>query len=668
MSGGRVATFARAFAVATFVLAAGPARADTASPTPVEAPTPATDIVRVAGRKREVPGTSTQTLGEVELERAGATSVGQALELLPAVQAASDSRGERTINLQGFTQRQVAVFVDGIPVLVPYDGQLDLSKFPIDMIERVTIVKGSAAALYGPNGLGGAVSMTTRDPAATSGWAKARAEGNAYTARSSLVASARTGDVAAIAGASFETIRFLPMPADFGRRPNEDGGRRNNSDRKDGSVAIKGTIGLGDEHRVVVSASRFEGTFGVPPATRDFTVRYWRWSDWYASTVGIGHEYRGARAATEAQVYTSFVGNTLDGYDDATYRTQRLSKALHSVYDDLTVGAFVRASVEPNALGDHALRLRAWVGARRDMHASFDNTNPDKVHVATNTLTASGLGEIEIVPRTLRASAGLAVDAELPDAPASGPAPNASAAPGPMGALSWLAASNLTVTASAAARTRFPTLRERFSTVFGTRDPNPTLRPEHAVNLGLDAAYRPVRALTLAVGAFDSEVSDLVTAVIVGPGGTDRQENVGQARFYGVDGEARLVLSELVDVRAGVLFMHAGVGPDRGDKVAYRPAQKGVALVTVHPVPRVALSAGARYVGAQDYQNPDTGVWGRLDGYGLFDARAEGEIVPRVLKGWVRMTNVFDANVEGRYSFPEAGRQVFVGISGEAPR
>lgn len=664
MAAGRVVALG---ALAAALLTSARARADESSARSDTA-TPATDIVRVAGPKRELPSTTTQTLSEREMERGGATNVEQALALLPAVQAASDARGERTINLQGFTQRQVAVFVDGVPVLVPYDGQLDLAKFPIDMIDRVTVVKGSAATLYGPNGLGGAVSMTTRDPSARTAWAKARTEGNAYSVRSSLAASGRAGDAAAIAGASLETVRFVPMPADFGRRPNEDGGRRNNSDRRGGSFALKGTLDLSDAHRLVVTASRFEGTFGVPPATRDFTVRYWRWTDWYASTIGVGHEYRGTRTQTEAQLYTSFVGNTLDGYDDATYRTQRLSKALHSVYDDVTVGGFVRVTADPDALGALRPRLRAWAGARRDMHASHDNTSPDEVHVATSTLTLSGMGEIDVVPRTLRAAAGASLDAELPDAPPTGPTPPASAAPGPMGSLTWLAATNLTVTASAAARTRFPTLRERFSTVFGTRDPNPGLGPEHAVNLGLDVAYRPVRPLTLAAGLFDSEVDDLITAVIVGPGGTDRQENVGRARFYGAEGEARLALSEIVELRGGVLFMHAGVGPDRGDKVAYRPRQKGVFLVTVRPVPRLALTGGARYVGAQDYQNPDTGVWGRLDGYGLFDARAELEIVPRVLKGFARLSNLFDANVEGRYSFPEAGRQVFFGVSGEVPR
>jgi iron complex outermembrane receptor protein len=607
-----------------------------------------------------------QTLREPEIETFGASNVGETLERLPALNAAQDSRGERVLTLQGFTQRQVAVFVDGVPVLVPYDGQLDLSKFPIDMIARITVVKASAPVLYGPNGLGGAINLSTRDPHERP-WIRARTELAAGAARKSLTGTARAANVGAVAGASLENRRFVPMSASFTPLPNEDGGRRDNSDRLAGSVAAKATIDLDETQRVIVTASRFEGTFGVPPATKDFSVRYWRWTDWYASSLGVGHEYRGRDVQTEALAYVSFVGNTLDGYDDARYATQRLPRALHSDYDDVSMGGFVRATVAP-AAGPLRPELRAWAGIKRDAHASFDNTNPEKVHVSSNLLTIAALAQLDPVPRALRASAGVQLDGELPERPEGAqpaPRPDPSALLGPLGSLSWFASDALTVTASAALRSRFPTLRERFSTVFGTREPNPRLLPERALNLGLDAGYRPTRRLRIGAGVFDSEVRDLVTTVVVAPQ-TEQLENVGKARLAGVELQAEWSPARALELLAGALFLRARSGAELDAPVALVPSAKALGVVTVKPIDRVAISLIGRWIGPQDFPNPNTGVFERLDGHGLADARVEWRVLPS-LRTYVRASNLFDANVEGRYSFPEAGRQAFVGLIGETP-
>jgi iron complex outermembrane receptor protein len=622
----------------------------------------ATEIV-VRAPRREIPGTQTQVVGEPFIEKSGATNVGQVLEELPALHAASDSRGERVLSLQGFSQRQVAVFVDGVPVLVPYDGQLDLSKFPIDMIERITVVKGAAPVLYGPNGLGGAINLQTREPREKP-WIRARSEGWYNFTRSSIAASGRAGDAAGVVGGSFTSVRWFPLSHDFKPLPNENGGRRDNSDRKDGSVAAKATLDLGDDHRLIVSASRFEGTFGVPPATRDLTVRYWRWTDWYASTIGAGHEYRGRSFRSEEMAYVSFVGNTLDGYDDNRYLTQRLPRALHSVYDDYSVGGFARTTWFLDS-SRYEPKIRTWTGFKRDHHVSYDNTNPEHVTVATNLATVSASGEIDVVPRRLRANAGGQFDAELPDKAPSGPSPNSAAAAGPLGGITWFASDRINVTASAALRTRFPTLRERFSTVFGTRDPNPGLAPEHALNLGLDVGYRPVRELQVQAGLFDSEVRDLITTVIVAPQ-TEQQQNVGKARFLGAELAARFTPMPWLDLLAGGLVLRAKSGDDLDQAVEARPRQKGLAVVTVRPIPPVAVSLLGRWIGEQDYRNPNTNRWETLDGYGLIDGRVEWKILPE-LRSYLRMTNLLDANVEGRFSFPEAGRQVFVGVVGETP-
>ncbi len=88
-----------------------------------------------------------------------------ALDLVPGVSIENTGqRRERTISVRGFTSRQVPLFIDGIPVYVPYDGNVDLSRFGVDYVSQIVVSKGLASLLYGPNTLGGAVNVVSRKP------------------------------------------------------------------------------------------------------------------------------------------------------------------------------------------------------------------------------------------------------------------------------------------------------------------------------------------------------------------------------------------------------------------------------------------------------------------------------------------------------------------------
>ena len=191
---------AAALAVVAGSLAARASRADGGGG---EVPEAAPTEITVTAPRRHDRGTVVTVLGEAEIERLGATSVGETLERLPAITSGAGSRGERVLTLRGFDQRQIAVFVDGVPVYVPYDGQLDLAKLPVDMVSRVAVVKGSGTLLYGPNGLGGAIDVVTRDPPPsptaslrieTAPWSAARASAVGGTTSGPVGVSSRIGD------------------------------------------------------------------------------------------------------------------------------------------------------------------------------------------------------------------------------------------------------------------------------------------------------------------------------------------------------------------------------------------------------------------------------------------------------------------------------------------
>lgn len=68
------------------------------------------------------------------------------------------------VMLQGLGSERVLVLVDGQPYVGRIAGQLDLSRIPTDIIERVEVVKGPLSTLYGSEAMGGVVNVITRRP------------------------------------------------------------------------------------------------------------------------------------------------------------------------------------------------------------------------------------------------------------------------------------------------------------------------------------------------------------------------------------------------------------------------------------------------------------------------------------------------------------------------
>ena len=74
------------------------------------------------------------------------------------------ARNEGMVYVRGFDLRQVPLFIDGVPVYVPYDGYVDLDRFVTDDLSEVRVTKGMTSVLIGPNALGGAINLVTKRP------------------------------------------------------------------------------------------------------------------------------------------------------------------------------------------------------------------------------------------------------------------------------------------------------------------------------------------------------------------------------------------------------------------------------------------------------------------------------------------------------------------------
>src|SRR5712692_6620388 len=91
-------------------------------------------------------------------------TVGDALRQIPGLEVErSGSLGKvTTLSIRGANSNQVQILVDGVRVKSPTTGQVDLSDLSPDLIERIEIIRGGQATLYGADAIGGVVNIITK--------------------------------------------------------------------------------------------------------------------------------------------------------------------------------------------------------------------------------------------------------------------------------------------------------------------------------------------------------------------------------------------------------------------------------------------------------------------------------------------------------------------------
>jgi outer membrane receptor for ferrienterochelin and colicins len=105
----------------------------------------------------------TEVITRTQIEQLGVRDLPQLLQQHPGVEMVYTNRGTG-IRLQGLDPEYVLILVDGQRVSGRSGSITDIGRFSLREIERIEIVKGPAAALYGADAMGGVVNLITRRP------------------------------------------------------------------------------------------------------------------------------------------------------------------------------------------------------------------------------------------------------------------------------------------------------------------------------------------------------------------------------------------------------------------------------------------------------------------------------------------------------------------------
>lgn len=115
------------------------------------------------GEAREAVRADANVLTREDIQRSGANSLPELLSLLPGIQ--STSYGGSNLYVRGAESRMTPLYIDGVRI-ESHDsmsiGGAPWELLPLDIIERVEVIKGPVSALYGSDAMSGAVQVMTK--------------------------------------------------------------------------------------------------------------------------------------------------------------------------------------------------------------------------------------------------------------------------------------------------------------------------------------------------------------------------------------------------------------------------------------------------------------------------------------------------------------------------
>ncbi len=601
------------------------------------------------------------TLTNEDIRQFNRETVGDALNLLPGVTLSTiGARNEKTIYVRGYHPSQVPVFIDGIPVYVPYDGYVDFDRFTTSDLAAIQVSKGFSSVSYGPSTLGGAINLISRRPSK-------ELEGDVrigYGEGSSREAHANIGTNQGSwyfqAGAGYRESNGFRMSDDFKPTPQENGGRRNNSYYKDDKVSLKFGLTPNDTDEYAISYYKQSGEKDQPPSTEP-GARFWKWPFWdKESLYFVSNTALGTHETLKLRLYADKFDNELNIYSNNTYTG--LTPGDRSIYHDKTYGGAVE--LESRRIDSHTLRFVTHY--KNDRHENPDGNGvigedfedtlrsysiEDSIALGEKTTLLLGYAHHELHADKVYKTGWNFTK------------PDKESANDPQIGLFHDLTPATRLYATIAQKTRLPILKDRYSLRFGRFIENPKLGKEKAVNYEIGYQGTPWAGARAEAAVFYNDIEDKIQSVNLN-GAADctvankcQMQNVGEVRVRGLEVSLQTPLNSRLDVGGNFTRMDLDNRSDSSVRITSIPETKLILHAVWRPVEQVKLIA---------FMEQNGGRWAsntvKLDRFTIFNLKGVWE-AREGLFAEVGVNNLSDRNYELDFGFPSPGRMWYTNLS-----
>jgi iron complex outermembrane receptor protein len=104
-----------------------------------------------------------------DIRRSGATTIPDALRLVPGIHVGEQTSSAWAVSARGFSNvnsEKLLVLSDTRSIYTPLVSGVgwDVQDYLLDDVERIEVIRGPGAALWGSNAVNGVINITTRRP------------------------------------------------------------------------------------------------------------------------------------------------------------------------------------------------------------------------------------------------------------------------------------------------------------------------------------------------------------------------------------------------------------------------------------------------------------------------------------------------------------------------
>jgi len=638
-----------AFVLAAYLLAALPA---TAAEEDIDGEVFTLGEVIVSGEEQVVNLATTVTEVTAEdMKQRGARTLADALELLPGVDVArSAGKNESFVQIRGFSDQDVKILIDGVPVYEQYSRQLDLAQISTSSIAKITVTKGASSVLYGANTLGGVINIITKTATSKPSATATAAWGDYGTEEYNFSVGAPIGKFNYWLGYSYRHSDGWKLSDDYDEDwwgPKEDdGGKRDLSDYIQHNVNAKIGFQPDADTSLYLSFDYHDNEKGVP-------TRGWyfpEWKQWHLNLVGQKKFNDWLKIKARA-----FYAD----HQDTLYfpKWNELS-----AYDNYSVGGELQSFLD----------FGRWSFVKFGASFQRDNCEQSEKVVGGGSWTDAGEYEAdtytfaledEIKPLDwLAVVIGASYDYYDPREAGDMPVPDSIDAFNPqIGAVVTLT-DMTSLHGSVGRKIRFPHLKELYSEMAGG---NPDLDPQETITYEVGLTHAFTDTVTLSVSAFYNDIEDLIDQIDVLVDGEELGVyiNIGEATTKGVEVALGADLTD--DFWAGLNYTYLRTeDKDKDRELEGRPRHR-VNLDMRYSFPfGLTTSMQLSYVNRQFYDDRDKG-WTRSPDFLLLNARVEqrlGELWGVEGSAFFEISNLTDRDYY-EVGSPTPGRNFLAGLN-----
>lgn len=608
---------------------------------------------------------SAQSIDQAKIRDLNALTVAQAVDYLPGVAVQRvGPRNESGISIRGFDARESPLYVDSIPIYVPYDGYVDLNRFLTSDIAEVQISKGYTSPLLGPNTLGGAVNLVTRVPERKLDGDLGIGTGSGATLNSWANIGSRWKDFYVLGTLGWLQSKDWPLSGNFQPTALQPNDTRQNSYQRDEKFSGRAGWTPRSRDQYVFTFINQKGDKGNPPyAGTDILVkpRFWQWPYWNKTSYYF-NSYTALNSTTYIELrgfYDQYM-NGLNAYDDARYSTMKKPSSFISEYDDHTQGG----AVELGTSRWERQTISTSVFFKDDTHREHNLPNPFQTD--RDQQTSFGFEDsIALLPK-LHVRLGFNadhLDGLIAEDFQNGvlllfPTDHAWTY-NPEGSITYTPNQSDRVFASYAKHSRFPTIRDRYSYRFGQALPSPYLAAERADHWSVGYSHLFGRETLVQTDLFRSNIAGAIESFYLRPN-LFQLQNIGQEVYQGAELVLQSRSTDRLTLDANYTFLNrASVNP-RGLQLPGTPKHKTIGTATLRAPRSILLLMTARYESGRISQD-DAGVFGPASHFATADL---GAVVPvkAGLDLQAGVKNLFDRNYFYVEGYPEFGRTWYVNV------